>query len=79
MLRQELGRMVKKMEIPNSEKIYPGEKCTLCGVALEVIGEAGDEEETIYIGCPDKIEEKDGHTEYNGQPKALLEAWGWKF
>ena len=64
-------------EIPNSEKILPDEKCAHCGAQLEIIHEAGDEEETMYISCPHKVEEKDEHTEYNGQPKALLIEWGW--
>ncbi len=67
------------MEIPTGERIYPDEKCRKCGMPLEIISEAGDEEETQFIGCPNKVAEKDDHTEYNGQPKATLKEWGWKF
>ncbi len=69
---------MKPEDVPMGDRILPNEKCEKCGASLEVIQEAGDEEETLYIGCPNKEDEKDEHTEYNGQPKATLIAWGWK-
>jgi len=70
---------MKPEDVPMGDRVLPNEKCSLCGATLEVIQEAGDEEETLYIGCPNTEHEKNGHTEYNGQPKATLQAWGWVF
>ena len=66
-------------DVSLGDRVLPNEKCAKCGSSLEVIQEAGDEEETLYIGCPNKEDEKDGHTEYNGQPKVTLTTWGWRF
>lgn len=69
---------MKPEDIPTSERIYPDEGCAFCGASLEAIQDAGDEEDTVFIGCPNKEDENDQHIEYNGQPKATLIAWGWK-
>lgn len=69
---------MKPEDVPMGDRILPNEKCEKCGESLEIMREAGDEEETLYVGCPNKVLERDGHTEYNGQPKAFLIVWGWK-
>ena len=56
------------------DRILPNEKCKKCGRALEIVYEAGDEYDTVYVGCPTGDEE---HTQHNGQPRATLKAWGW--
>lgn len=44
---------VTKMETPIGDKILPGELCEKCGKQIEVCDEAGDEEDTVYIRCPE--------------------------
>lgn len=65
-------------DVPYGDRILPGETCEKCGEYLVMIEEAGDIEDTVYIGCP-AGEEEDGHTHHSGQPRQVLEAWGWKF
>ena len=69
---------MKPEDVPMSERILPTDVCNFCGAPLEVMQEAGDEEDTVYISCPVKEDEKDEHTEHNGVPRATLHAWGWK-
>lgn len=64
-------------EIPEGNKIYPDEICMKCGNALEVVYEACDEDDTVFIGCPFGMG-NDDHTEYNGIPRKQLQGWGWK-
>ena len=64
-------------DIPYGDRILPTEKCEKCGSPLVIIEEAGDEEDTVYIGCPDSGGVGGGHTEHNGQPRKHLLAWGW--
>ncbi len=70
---------MKPEDVPMGNRIFPDTKCSLCDVPLEMTYEAEDEEDTIFIGCPNKEDEKDEHTEYYGQPRATLKAWGWNF
>lgn len=69
---------MKPKDVPYGDRILPTEKCPDCGAEVCITNEADDEEETMYIQCPNKQDEKDGHIEYNGQPKATLIAWGWQ-
>lgn len=69
---------MKPEDVPMSERIFPGEKCQLCGETLEIIESANCEEDLEWVGCPNG-EGDDGHTEYNGLPSKTLEAWGWEF
>jgi hypothetical protein len=64
-------------DVPIGDRILPGDVCEKCGARLDILEEAGDEYNTLYIGCPDGSEE-DGHTHHNGLPAATLEAWGWR-
>jgi hypothetical protein len=63
-------------DVPMGDRILPKETCEKCGAPLEVTYEAGDEEDTVFIGCPNGGEDE-GHTEYRGQPRDTLKAWGW--
>lgn len=72
------GSEMKPEDVPMGDRILPDNRCEKCGSLLEAIQDAGDEEDTVFIGCPNKEDEKDGHTEYNGQPRATLKEWGWK-
>ncbi|MFA5137573.1 MAG: hypothetical protein WC489_09370 [Patescibacteria group bacterium] len=67
---------MKAEDVPIGDRILPDEICGKCGAFLDVLEEAGDEQDTIYIGCP-AGDEEDGHTHYAGQPRQVLEAWGW--
>lgn len=57
------------------DRILPGDTCEQCGARLDILDDAGDEQNTLYIGCPDGSE-ADGHTHHNGQPAATLESMG---
>lgn len=67
-------------DVPMGDRILPEVKCSLCGGDLEVMYEAGDEDDTVYIGCEniDTMKKEEGHTEYRGVPRKDLIAWGWK-
>lgn len=64
------------LEVPEGNKIYPDELCSKCGNRLEVVYAAGDENDTVFIGCPFGMGDDD-HTEYNGIPRKLLRELGW--
>lgn len=64
-------------EVPEGNKVYPEELCDRCGNNLEVIYEAGDENDTVFIGCPFSMDDDDQHTRYGGIPRKLLREWGW--
>lgn len=59
--------------IPDGEKVFPGEKCIICNTEIEVYEQDGD---TIYLSCPNSKGD-DGHTEYRFD-KEFLEKCGWK-
>ena len=64
------------LDVPMGDRILPNENCELCGHALEILIEAGDDQDTVYIGCPNGDEDV-GHTQHSGQPRTTLVAWGW--
>lgn len=66
------------MEIPLGDRITPDETCEKCDRKLIVLEEPGDDEDTIYLGCPNKEDEMDGHIEHRGHPRKTLQSWGWE-
>lgn len=60
-------------EIPESEKVYLGDKCAKCGAEIEVF-EVDDGD--VYLSCPNSKGD-DQHDEYQFSMKQLL-SWGWK-
>ncbi len=67
-----------RIDIPESEKIRPGDKCPLCGgKIIEIENTGSDDDELVYLGCENGKEENDGHAEYRGILRGLLKTWGW--
>ena len=60
-------------EIPESEKVYPGDKCSRCGAEIEVFEVDGSD---VYLSCSDS--RGYDHDGYRYTMKQLL-SWGWKF
>jgi len=63
-------------DIPLGDRVLPEDRCEKCGKVLVVLDCAEDEENTVYVGCPDCWDE-DGHTERGGIPASVLKVWGW--
>lgn len=64
---------MKPEDIPEGDRIYPGEKCIKCGKEIEIYDHDGDD---VYLSCPDG-EGDDGHTEYSIKAE-YLKYYGWK-
>lgn len=65
-------------EIPESEKVFPTDRCPFCGGRIVQIEDTGSgDDELVYLACENGKEEGDGHAEYGGISRGLLKEWGW--
>ncbi|GEM_PF-5777017 len=67
------------MNIPESEKIYPVDKCSKCGGDLIICETSGSGDgDCGYISCEHAEIENDGHFQAGAIDIVTLKEWGWK-
>lgn len=65
---------MKPEDVPEGDRIYPGDKCELCGAKIEI---QDIDDEDVFLSCPNS-EGDDGHTECCIDILRLAK-WGWEF